>query len=323
MEKLTKLNQNQNIHLKNNAQVASTTPAGIDKYLHKIFRLSDRGMRNIRRFFRKNEPEEDFLSVAKFGVDAERAAFWKHRLYNRHYYLEDQYQIHDLPFHIDDHDWLVQYTAASIHRLDPKANYTLAEIRHFVDTSPAFQQAMNNFENQLIKSKIMCTQTAEPSASDKKRYKKFGTVYYYEEVFRNQILYEMEMLGVDRNTTEIALEQNADLWREREMRHTFRDIFYPTEKQPVKGKAALAWFTLSQAHESEWVKYREYEYYRDHQAVINQAQAVTPNMKMTAEDLWKLLDTLNAYNTQSRAMLKQSQMVRESAPVHQSDERIK
>lgn len=302
MEKLTKFNQDQTVSIKGQTRLGN-----INQNLDKVLTLTPKGMNKIKRFFVNNAVADNYLSINDFNVDEKIATRLKKRLRKGNPQGKESYSLEDLPFHIDDHDWLVQYTLASIKRLDPHANPTLAEVRKFMETEPTFQQALKNFERELIRAKILCTPVVEPSAEDKKRYAKLNNVYYYEEVFRNQILFDMELLGVDRHTTEIALEENALLWRPREMKHTFADLFYPAAQRPTDPMEIKRWSSLSRAHEAEWLKYREYQYYRAHKDVIDEAGVATANMKMSQDDLWDVMQEVDQYNTMRHTMLRNHQ----------------
>ena len=300
MEKLSQFNQNLKIKIADQNK-ASAQLDGINQNLDQMLALSQQAIKNLNRFFDRYEISENYLSVG--GLD-EIATL---RL-NKHIQAQGNKPGKDpvdlLPFHIGDRDWLVQYAAEFMQKNHPQANLTLAQVREFVETSPAFQQALADYEQRLIVAQIQHTRVTEPTEEDRQRYNQNHELYRYEEVFRDQIIFGMNLLGVDRHTTEATLETHADLWRTQHMLRTFNEFFYPETDRPADKRTALRWNQLRNSHADKWLQYNEYLYYQKHQAILDETQAVTKNMKMVKSQAGEVLQEVCEYDDLRRNLVR-------------------
>lgn len=143
--------------------------------------------------------------------------------------------------------------------------------------------------------------------------------YDYDKSFRRMVIDGMNYLGIDQHTTERVLEKNAQLWRQPTMVATFEKFYYPQAEQPENPVDLENWLRLKTEHQRLWLQCREYEYYREHQAIIDAMGTATPNMRLTPEQVRLLTEDLLRYEQLSQrlsAKLKSAQptpMVNQSA----------
>ena len=204
----------------------------------------------------------------------------------------------NLPFHTRDNVWLTKYARQVVHSHKYTANLNLSNARRFVEYSAEFDNARNLYEQNLTKGEIEyllqnCNQRMIPSEFMPR------TIYNkpdYDSHFRHAVLDEMNLLGVNLDNAELALEVNADLWRKSTMIKSFRNQFYPSlanlggEFFPnLKGLEDM------QAHQEVWLKLREYAYYFYHKDIVDAAGSHTDAMLLKPNEVLKLMHQEDKY----------------------------
>lgn len=103
--------------------------------------------------------------------------------------------------------------------------------------------------------------------------------------FRLGILNTLEAIGMDHEAIERGIEENASLWREKEIRSAFINNYEPIiELGSLLGEMVPA----PEEHKNAWMKMRLYEYYKDHKDSIDKYGEVTPEMQMSDEEVENL-----------------------------------
>lgn len=108
--------------------------------------------------------------------------------------------------------------------------------------------------------------------------------------FRMGILNTLEAIGVNTEAIEQGIEENADLWRNHEMESAFRNTY-----SPILGFTDIKFEDMepvSEEHKNAWMKLRLYEYYQAHKTSVDKYGIVTPEMKMSEEEVQVLREYL-------------------------------
>lgn len=190
----------------------------------------------------------------------------------------NDYTMFELPYHTHDQEWLAKYATEEINRFHFQTKpVTLPLMQDIVDT-PVFNHACREFEQRLVKSYI---NLLAAEIQDAHAVPNWGGDWEYDRAFRDQVVNMMVRFGIDKHVAEVGLEKNAHLWREKAMLKTFNETYYPQSATPKDPKLARRWTSIHNAHEGVWLQEREYLYYQQHKAVIDELGLATDNMKIT------------------------------------------
>lgn len=218
----------------------------------------------------------------------------------------------DLPFHINDYAWLAAYTATVLNQPQAKVLVTAPTVQAFIQTSDDFNQVRQDYIQRLIKAYIKHT-TDEIVHLDHytpENNPNYLGIIEYDKIVPHQVLTKTQALGIEPRTVRVALETNADLWRKPAMLKTFRDFYYPYVEKPQKEKfldQTTDLWQLKNSHEELWLQRREYEYYQDHQWLIDELGTATPNMKPNQAEKARLADALVYHERKRREFMDDEQ----------------
>lgn len=278
--------------------------AQIDAHLPLILSLTKSAVGHLAEFFSLVDVADNLSVVAPAPKDDARML----KRVNTKQKLRNAVIPTNLPFHITDDAWLAEYFVKFLTRKAPNLSVNNTTMLQYFNESAAFQYARNNFINNMVKSQITQTQVDEPSRADRRRYDQTHELFAYEDLFRNQMILGMHLVGVDANQTERILEINADLWRRQQMSRSFDAFFYPLKDRPRDPRQAKRWDNLQRLHRAEWLKYREYQYYQEHRAVIDQTDTANRNMKMTPSAVGEVLQEIGLYDDMRREFINDQMM---------------
>ena len=201
-----------------------------------------------------------------------------------------------LLFHTRDKAWLVEYAARMIARYNPKQKIDMALLQDYVKTAPAFEKRCRAFEDSVIAAYIHQTM------HDIHEYefmppKPLHPAYHgeYDEYLRSSVITSARLLGLDRHTAEVGLEKNANLWRKQMMQDTFDTKYYPDAKYPLNSKDRTEWDKLHEQHFDVWLKQREYHYYQNNKAILDELNLKTDFMQMTPSQVVQLNAIVDGY----------------------------
>lgn len=224
------------------------------------------------------------------------------------------YNAKNLPFHLYDTEWLSQYTQKVLQaaKIQPEP----ANVAIYVSHAVQFDQARQNYLTRLIKAQTNYMLTNfHPNALTTPEYAaNWGHVSPdYDHEFRAEVVNSMMALGIPEHTVEVVLEQSANLWRKPVMKTTFAQTKYPMAQQPTTtgfSREHELW-DLKEAHESLWLKKREYEYFHQHHQILNELNLVTPNMKMSPIEKGLVADGLDRCEKHRAQLLSEELVISE------------
>lgn len=278
--------------------------AQIDAQLPLILSLTKPAVNHLTDFLRMVNVADNLSVVAPAPEDDARML----KRVNTKQKLRNAIIPSNLSFHITDDAWLAEYFVKYLTQRTPNLPVNNTTMLQYFQESTAFQYARHNYIQGLIKAQIMQTQVDEPSRADRRRYDQTHEMFAYENLFRNQMILGMHLVGVEANQTERILEINADLWRRQQMSRSFDAFFYPLKDRPRDARQAKRWTNLQRLHRAEWLKYREYQYYQEHRAVIDQTDTANRNMKMTPHEVGEVLQEIGLYDDMRREFINDQLM---------------
>lgn len=229
----------------------------------------------------------------------------------------DVYTDDYLPLHTRDNAWLIKYVCEVITQREP-VGVRWNIIANFVVNSPAFNAVRCHYEERMIKTQLpyfLNNPIPRGILENSNGTYEYKYALNYDHVFRSKIIdYYMKELKIDENTIETALESNAELWRKQTMAQTFENRFYPLSMVVDIHKSVNdPWWKrfdkLKQAHQTDWLKMREYQYYRQHHKVIDQLKLATENMLMKPYEVMHLKKRLNKFSRIRENMLKDNSIM--------------
>ena len=213
----------------------------------------------------------------------------------------EAYTVDLLPSHTRDQDWLSHYLAQGMaEKFEPIA---FEHVQKYVAESAVFEGCRDFYERDLVKAQIkyqsqLLPQDLMTTLSDDFRAREMGQ---YEEFFRRRIVDDLTFVGLDPHVVEVGLETNAQLWRKNAMVQAFESLYYPHDTMALinlhQSEAQcqnLAEF--KQVHMALWLRHREYAYYQNHQAVIDELGLATNNMLMKPKVAAKMAQKLQKYD---------------------------
>ncbi|MCQ2382357.1 MAG: hypothetical protein MJ060_00745 [Clostridia bacterium] len=184
-----------------------------------------------------------------------------------------------------------------------------SSVKKFIAIDTEFENARLNYEADIIRAQIKFMLTfIRPnglllSAGNQNPESIFAPKIYHpmisrfekdvDKSFRQGVIDSLKLLGLDQHLIEVGLEKNANIWRE----NTMTDAFYNqhklaslTTEQCIDRVFLHKCYSVRDNLKNVWLRQREYEYYQDHQTIINELDLATPNMKISFEEAQNLND---------------------------------
>lgn len=195
---------------------------------------------------------------------------------------------HSLIQHLRDDKWL----ARELQQNKELKDIYYGIIYNYVKTSVFFHKERHAYEQRIVKWQIEWMMSGGDGwlVSDE-----FGGDFIkfdenYDIGFRLGIYRTLRAIQMDSETIEEGIEVNANLWRDICMRESFRNIY-----APILGFAGVKYNQMvppSDEHLEAWLKLRKYQYYQAHKVVVDKYGEVTPEMKMSLEEVEELKNYL-------------------------------
>ncbi len=206
-----------------------------------------------------------------------------------------------LPFHTRDVEWLAIYLEQAVNKLPTVAMGSVAfdEIKKYIMESPKFDDRRNQYERYVVKGCIEAVKNHKKDdwfslASIKESDHKNN---FYDKAFRERVKKTALNLGVDNYNVEVALELYADAWREQTRAVAFENTYNPdrlltvVERNWIKQSQPSALDNLENQRGDlycRWNRLRDYEYYQEHQVLLDHLDLANADMKMSQDDAQKL-----------------------------------
>lgn len=250
---------------------------------------------NLKHIF----PEQNAVDVGVACLEHQTA-----KARAKHTYTDDY-----LPLHTRDNVWLTKYVTNVIAEYEPQQRLRAKHVENFVANSSAFDVMRNEYEQRVIRAQIpfLLNESTPNCLMDENccpyNYKDLPN---FDQFFRNEVIRSMGRFGINEHNIEIALERNADLWRQQTMVQSFENAYYPLSTDTYKSIAPWwkAFNNLKQAHQAAWLKVREYEYYQDHHEIIDELGLATESMQMKPSELARAKKQLLKFERMRDKMLK-------------------
>lgn len=202
--------------------------------------------------------------------------------------------MNNLPCNLRDDKWL-----AKMFQKHCNLSYiNFNDIYEFVQTSDLFQNERYLYEQRIVKWQIEYMMGGgEGWLVDKTCDVDFFNIDSKCDIgFRNSVVKTLRAINLDRDAIEEGIEKNADIWRETYMKRAFRNEFY--------GKFLINVEEPEKEHEFLWIYMRLYEYYKAHKSSVDRYGIVTPEMKMSKDDVRNLEAYLQEKNSERYAYLE-------------------
>lgn len=207
-----------------------------------------------------------------------------------------------LPYHTRDDAWLVRYLAFNL-SLHDNHQFPTAYLRKVVQ-SKYFNKYRTEYELRLVRGQIgylMTGQQTNELMSQGGDLRTRSSQPNCDHLFRDTVVHDLMRCGVNKHSIEAGLELSADLWRETTMYQAFCGQEYPQAHllqtaHPEWDKATRRLLAFKQRHFAVWRQYREYQYYQDHQAIIDELGTATPNMKMPLKAVARVLTEMDKFS---------------------------
>jgi len=200
-------------------------------------------------------------------------------------YNKNEYISECLPFHLFDNKWLVKYMAKFFAE-KKLAKFDIDYLDKYVK-SQNFKTACQEFGDRYFKVKLknmMNSTRANHQSIVDIGFPDISHRVDCDEFFRQHVLINCIIKGFDRHTIEVGLEKNAYIWRNRVMRQTFENLCnleILIHDFPKSNLTKMQFYRKKHVYRKLWMRYREYEYYRKHHAIIDELGLATNNMKLS------------------------------------------
>lgn len=210
----------------------------------------------------------------------------------------DIYTSDYLPFHTRDNAWLVEYATNVVNENEPDSCIKPSSMKKFVSSAPAFNAVRCGYEQSLVRVQIpyLLNATRPNALLGKHRCPAdFDYRTDYDQFFRDEVVKSFSDFGLDQHLVETVVEENAAVWRRPTMLKAFENRYYSDRTMNYLDPndfSAKRLMKLKTVHQNLWLQRREYEYYQDHRAIIDELGLATANMKMKPRAVRKLTEQL-------------------------------
>ena len=277
--------------------------------LDQMFVMSKKAVSNLKVFFKQYKIESHLTFTGK-GDYSQVSENMQDDMQAKKFHFTKGAMIDELPFHINDKQWLAKYFINHMQKVAPALEFEIDYVKALIETAPAIKQAREDYEGEIVKTLIQNNMTNMPNDIFKK-YKQQESrpqhLVCYDEIFRNKILCCTDTLGIDHYRAELNLEANAGLWRKQNMSRAFSEFYYPSEEQPKDSKQYTDWCNLAKEHYNVWLTCREFEYYYQHRNAVYEGGSMTENMNIGSIRYALLSRELVDYNYDRSQLLKNTQ----------------
>lgn len=214
--------------------------------------------------------------------------------WNRNCFKKSQeYKMANLPCHLRDNIWLANMMKKERGLTDISND----KIIEYIENSDYFKEKRDKYEQKIIRWQInWMISGGDGWLVDSQYGSEFIAFNPSCDVgFRKGIVDTLLEIGLDEETIEKGIEENALLWREKYMMQAFKNQYEPV------------WYRLSDnkeenlppanpSHKENWLKIRKYEYYQIHKDSVDKYGYVDSDMKMSKKEALEIYDFLKIEN---------------------------
>ena len=268
----------------------------------KLTKLKDLNKENLHKVnsgeFAKDYKILDQLLPKVFPNENMIRAIIKRHKAKKDSYRHDEYILDCLPHHLRDERWLSKYLHRYLREKSLTGDIDLDCLTSYVKT-PNFKKACGDFADKFISAKLrsmMVSTRAEHETIVDAGFPDMSHRIDCDVFFRQHALSYFILKGFDRNTIEINLEKNADIWRKDSMRQAFENICnleIVVHDFPKKNRDIYEFYHKKYEYRKLWLEYREYEYYRRHKEYVDKTGLATNAMKLSPDEVSKLIHDMD------------------------------
>ena len=204
-----------------------------------------------------------------------------------------------LPCHLRDNEWMSKL----LHKELKGKRILISQkaIKEFMDNSKEFKELRHNYELEIVRWQIQWIKGGGEGWCLPDGYDDSDIIYGpdVDKMFRDGVLLTLAEIGMNVEVVQEGIEKNADLWRSTYMRIAFEHAYEPYVI--FKGSPPKA----DEEHKKNWLKAREYEYYRENQQSVDRYGKPTENMKMSEEEYIELSKVLTEQNIRRKSQIKE------------------
>ncbi len=207
-------------------------------------------------------------------------------------------KLDNLPCHLRDNNWMSRLLYKKLR--NKGILISRYKIKKFMDNSKNFSNLRHNYELKIVKWQIEYTINGGKNWIMPKGYDEISLLFSedFDKIIRCGVVNTLKAIGMNKDVIEEGLEKCADIWRPKAMEVSFTHLFEPAFFM------IMSKFPADEEHKQNWLKNREYQYYKRHKDSINKYGNLTPAMQMTPEQHAKLVDILQKQNTQRNKLLE-------------------
>lgn len=171
-------------------------------------------------------------------------------------------------------------------------NVNYYDILDFVKKSPIFQELRHNYELEVVRWQIEWIKNGgENWICDEELGGDFTMLSPVCDLgIRKGVVDTLLAIGMDEEVIEEGLEKYADIWRNRFISSAFFNkyncfTFLADPNVPIP--------EIDKEHESAWIRYRKYEYYRAHKKSVDKYGTPDEDMLMSQDEAIRLKNYLD------------------------------
>lgn len=243
----------------------------------------------------KKRYEEESISYKKYTkeeitevLDREvfdlfpKEGYWTSVCFTRGNYLQ---------CHLRDNLWLADWFKKKLENKD--ICILKLDILSYIESSKLFEEKRHEYELEIVRWQIKWMKSGGegwlmPNGTDE-----FDLMFNpdIDKIFRAGVVKTLTKIGMDREVVEEGIEIFSNLWREYYMKKAFQHAFEPIGfMRKTKLEPAI------EEHKQNWLKMRRYEYYIEHQKVIDEVGSAHKDMFMSGLEVNELRNVLYKQN---------------------------
>lgn len=186
-------------------------------------------------------------------------------------------------------------------------NVNYYDILDFVKKSPIFQELRRNYELEVVRWQIEWIKNGgENWICDEELGGDFTMLSPVCDLgIRKGVVDTLLAIGMDEEVIEEGLEKYADIWRDRFISSAFFNkyncfTFLADPNVPIP--------EIDKEHESAWIRYRKYEYYRAHKKSVDKYGIPDEDMLMSQDEAIRLKNYLDVKDKERKEQIRKYKM---------------
>lgn len=206
-----------------------------------------------------------------------------------------------LPCHLRDSKWLAKLLLKETNL----PNQYYKNVLYFVQTSELFGNKRHEYELEIVRWQIdFIKHNGEGWICDEKLGGNMSLIMPMCDIaFRKGVLDTLVAIGMDKEVIEEGLEKNADMWRDNYINRAFEIEYEPILYNFLGSDEGKEIPPVNPKHKEAWIKMRYYEYYCDHKKSVDLYGTITPEMKISKEEVEELKKYLDVENMKRKTLI--------------------